>query len=68
MKRFMKEGMKLCPFCARQPDVTKVGMMWVVFCKCGCEAPRDSKSENGAKRVWNRRRSPALPTTKGQEG
>jgi len=51
-----KGGMKPCPFCAREPKTYKFSeKIWTVACKCGCEAPRDSSSENGAKRIWNRR-------------
>ena len=56
-----KNGLKPCPFCARQPETYqfKPSEIWVVTCKCGCESPpHDSKSEQAAKRVWNRRRQP----------
>ncbi len=53
----IKNGLFPCPFCARQPSVGNFGKrIWTVFCKCGAESPRDSTSENGAKRIWNRRR------------
>lgn len=53
----LKDGMKPCPFCARQPKTYKFrDKVWVVTCGCGCESPRNSVSESGAKRMWNRRR------------
>jgi len=52
-----KDGLKPCPFCARQPKTYSfTEKIWTVTCKCGCENPRDSVSENGAKAIWNRRR------------
>lgn len=52
-----KDGLKPCPFCARQPKIYSFSeKTWTVTCKCGCENPRDSVSENGAKTIWNRRR------------
>jgi len=58
MKTRNKNGLKLCPFCARQPILYNFPNtdIWTVTCECGCESPSDSKSENGAKKIWNRRR------------
>ena len=51
---------KPCPFCAKEPLVYHwppyIRPLWSVICKCGAEAPNDSKSESGAIRIWNRRR------------
>ena len=54
--------LKPCPFCGRT-DVVMCDMLhsdrrtiYVVSCKCGCEAPKDSVSKQGAARIWNRRR------------
>lgn len=52
-----KNGLKPCPFCARQPITYQFEAgIWVVVCKCGAESPNDSRSEIGARRIWNRRR------------
>ena len=50
--------MKPCPFCARTDmDIIKYqDNVFGVTCKCGAEAPKDSKSISGAVRIWNRRR------------
>jgi len=49
--------LKLCPFCARKPEITDFDKrLFVVVCKCGAESPKDSVSEQGAARIWNRRR------------
>jgi len=48
--------MKLCPFCARKPEVKFHNTCYCVACKCGAQAPGNSVSENGAIRIWNRRR------------
>ena len=50
--------MKPCPFCAREPILSTWlnGTRYGVYCKCGCESPKDSKSKEGAIRIWNRRR------------
>lgn len=60
MIKKVNNGLKPCPFCARQPTTYKFphdkSNIWTVACKCGAESPRDSKSEDGAKRIWNRRR------------
>ena len=51
---------KACPFCGRMQ--LKIHMIrlncFTVVCICGCESPRDSKSAQGAVRIWNRRRPP----------
>ena len=53
-----KNGIKPCPFCGKEAKTYefKPSGIWVVVCKCGAESPRNSKSESGAKRIWNRRR------------
>lgn len=52
-----KDGLKPCPFCARQPNFYSFSeKIWTVTCKCGLESPKDSVSKNGAKVIWNRRR------------
>lgn len=49
--------LKLCPFCARQPEIHKINdRCFTVICWCGAESPKDSVSEKGAVRIWNRRR------------
>ncbi len=49
--------LKKCPFCARQPKVHKfIDNIYTIICECGAESPNDSVSENGAIRIWNRRR------------
>lgn len=52
-----------CPFCAREPEVVvfdigsnETKKLYSVSCLCGAESPKDSKSELGAARIWNRRR------------
>lgn len=57
--------LKLCPFCARTPEYNVFNKgtkaeRWTVYCKCGAESPRDSKSKYGAARIWNRRRLESL--------
>lgn len=48
---------KPCPFCARIPEIVKWSKTnYSIACKCGAESPRDSKSKNGAIKIWNRRR------------
>jgi len=51
--------MKPCPFCARENiEVVKFhDTCYCVACNCGAEAPGNSVSENGAIRIWNRRRT-----------
>lgn len=44
-----KDGLKLYPFCF--PDE-----IWIITCECGAGSPKESKSKEGAKRIWNRRR------------
>jgi len=73
--KFNKDGLKKCPFCAKQPKTYKFPLnenyqnnfLWTVQCKCGAESPRDSKSEQGAKRIWNRRRLAILETNKSND-
>ena len=49
--------LKKCPFCARQPESVKIrDRCYTITCKCGAESPKDSVSEAGAARIWNRRR------------
>jgi len=52
------DGLLPCPFCARtNVEIVKWSEeLFTVTCKCGCESPKDSKSLNGVKRIWNRRR------------
>ena len=55
-KRY-KDGLKPCPFCARQPKLIEFNdRLWTVLCSCGAESPKESVSKAGAKRIWNRRR------------
>lgn len=57
--------LKLCPFCARHPELVRFhDRCYTVSCKCGAESPKDSVSENGAAKIWNRRRLAILETTK----
>jgi ssDNA-binding Zn-finger/Zn-ribbon topoisomerase 1 len=55
---------KPCPFCGKPGVIYKWhDNLFAVICsnpRCGCEAPNDSKSENGAIRIWNRRRYPSI--------
>lgn len=53
-----KDGLKPCPFCAREPEMQQHEGLncWFVYCKCGLQSPKDSVSKNGAKVIWNRRR------------
>lgn len=57
-KNMNKLGLKPCPFCARSPKITSWGgdTLYSINCECGAESPKDSKSIEGAKRIWNRRR------------
>jgi len=56
MKKLI-DGLKKCPFCARQPKVVSFSdNIHSIVCKCGAESPKDSTSIDGAKRIWNRRR------------
>ena len=49
--------LKPCPFCAKIPEIVEWSENhFSIACKCGAESPRDSKSKNGAIRIWNRRR------------
>lgn len=57
----MKNGLKSCPFCARQPEFyyfhrgTK-NQIVVVECYCGATNGKNSPSEKSARDKWNRRR------------
>lgn len=57
-KNNTKGGLTPCPFCGGNNIKIKKWRedLYSVYCKCGCESPRDSKSASGAKRIWNRRR------------
>ncbi len=59
---------KPCPFCAREVEVVKFHVTcYCVACKCGAEAPGNSVSENGAIRIWNRRRMNSILLAKWQK-
>ena len=51
------DGLKPCPFCARQPTVHRWSNVniFTIICECGAESPHDSPSSSAAKKVWNRR-------------
>jgi hypothetical protein len=55
---------KPCPFCGKPGEIFKFfDNLFTVVCsnpRCDCVAPRDSKSEQGAIRIWNRRRYPTV--------
>ena len=52
--------LKPCPFCGRtdklQVNEYAMETLFSISCQCGCDAPNDSTSANGAARIWNRRR------------
>jgi hypothetical protein len=52
------DGLLPCPFCARtNMDIVEWNKnLFSISCKCGAESPNDSKSKEGIKRIWNRRR------------
>ena len=44
-------GLKKCPFCAKQPNVVSFSNeIHSIVCKCGAESPKDSSGNNY---IWN---------------
>jgi predicted nucleic acid-binding Zn ribbon protein len=53
--------LKKCPFCARDVEIIKFNeRCYTICCSCGAESPKDSVSEVGVARIWNRRRLETL--------
>ena len=52
------DGLLPCPFCKRtNMEIVRWSKnLFSISCKCGCESSNDSKSKEGIKRIWNRRR------------